>query len=311
MPQTQSAFPTDSHLTSIAIAVKNRAAIADKVLPRSAPMSKSTFTYKYFKDEQAFTLPDTKVGRKSEVNQVDFEGKEITSATDDYGLDSLIPSHDRANSYDGLNPEDLAAEMLSDLIILDREVRTANLIMDVNTYNGNSQTLAASDRFDANASDPLGLMAEAIDTPIMRPNLMVIGQKEWRILRQHPKVVKAANGNNGNEGFASRQVIADLLEIEDILVGQALFNTAKPNQTPTMKSAWTGGVSFIYQNTVMARQAGTTFGFTAQFGGKVAGKIPEPKKGLRGGTLVRVGESVKETICAPSLGYLLKDVIAP
>lgn len=53
-----------------------------------------------------------------------------------------------------------------------------------------------------------------------------------------------------------------------------------------------------------------TYGFTAQFGQSVAGTIPDQRKGLRGGQIVRVGESVKEVIAANDAGYLFAAAIA-
>ena len=40
-----SPFPVDVQLTAIAMAVKNRAMIADIVLPRTAPLNKNNFSY--------------------------------------------------------------------------------------------------------------------------------------------------------------------------------------------------------------------------------------------------------------------------
>jgi len=53
-----------------------------------------------------------------------------------------------------------------------------------------------------------------------------------------------------------------------------------------------------------------TFGFTAQFGTRVAGSTPDKNIGLRGGQLVRVGESVKEIITSDQLGYYVQNAVA-
>jgi hypothetical protein len=53
-----------------------------------------------------------------------------------------------------------------------------------------------------------------------------------------------------------------------------------------------------------------TFGFTAEFGTRIAGTMDEPKMGLRGSVRVRVGESVKEVIAASASGYYFENAVA-
>ncbi|SUB36576.1 Uncharacterised protein [Pasteurella multocida] len=50
--------------------------------------------------------------------------------------------------------------------------------------------------------------------------------------------------------------------------------------------------------------------FTAQFGTREVREIEDKDMGYRGGVRVRVGESVKELITAPDLGYFFENVIA-
>ena len=72
-----SPFPIDPQLTAIAVIVRNQAMIADQVLPRTSSLAKPTFAYQYYPPAQQFTVPDTKVGRRSQVNQVEFNGERV------------------------------------------------------------------------------------------------------------------------------------------------------------------------------------------------------------------------------------------
>lgn len=312
----QSAFPQSTELTAIAMAVSNRRMIADLVLPRTSPLGSSKFSYQYYSPEQFFTVPDTRVGRKGRVNEVDFTGKEITSETVDHGLEIGLPQKDIDNAPANTNLMGLTAEMLAGLILLDREIRTAQLMLDPAQYQGNSEVVAATDRFDNPSSNPLDYLLDVLDRPLVRPNTMTLGQREWRSLRTHPAIVKAVHGNSGDAGAASRQAVADLLEISNLYVGEALLNIAKPGQLAQMRSCWAGGVSLAYIDETAARISGQvtgalTFGFTAQCDQRVAGSWFDQNIGLRGGQRVRVGEEVLEVICAPCAGYLLEDVVTP
>ena len=73
---------------------------------------------------------------------------------------------------------------------------------------------------------------------------------------------------------------------------------------------WGKHCAALFVSEDMADADQPTFGFTAQFGDRVAGEIAEPKVGLRGSVRVRVGESVKEVIADSASGYFFENAIA-
>jgi len=93
-------------------------------------------------------------------------------------------------------------------------------------------------------------------------------------------------GNNGQQGTITRKQLADLLEVEEVLVGQGWVNTAKPGQTPSFVRVWGKHAASLNRNRFANTQSGATFGFTAQYQGRIAGQLPNPKLGLRGGVEV-------------------------
>ncbi|OYY06703.1 MAG: capsid protein, partial [Rhizobiales bacterium 35-68-8] len=122
-------FPVDPQLTGVVIAYGNSELIADRVLPRSGPnLSKKEFKYMRFDFAQMVTVPDTKVGRKGEPNEVEFTGEEVDASTKDYGLDDVIPQDDIDQAPSGYDPRAFAAQGLMDMILLDREKRVADRI---------------------------------------------------------------------------------------------------------------------------------------------------------------------------------------
>jgi hypothetical protein len=309
MPQQP--FPIIADLTAIAIAYKNQGMIADDVLPR-VPVGLQSFRYRQFQLADGFTIPDTKVGRTSAPNKVEFGYVEQTASTTDYALDDPIPQSDIQNVQPGFSPEGRAVEVLTNLIALDREVRVATKVFTAGNYAAaNQQTLSGTSQFsDFANSDPLGVILAALDACAMRPNIMVLGQAVWTKLRQHPKVVAAVLGNNGTSGVVGREAVAQLFEVEQLLVGQGFINSSKRGQTPVLARAWGKHVSLIYRDVLAGPQTGTTFGFTAQFGSRVAGNIVDTDVGMRGGVRVRVGESVAEVVCANDLGYFIQNAVA-
>jgi len=304
-------FPITPALMAIAIGYRNTALIADEVLPRT-PVGKQEFKYLKHTMSEGFTLPDTRVGRRGRPNEVEFSATEVTASTEDWGLDDPIPQSDIDNAPEGYDPLGRAVEGIMDLVELDREVRTAGLVFDANQYaTANKITLSGTSQFsDFVNSDPVGVIMAGLDAMIMRGNVMVIGRPVFSKLAQHPKIIKAVLGNSGDSGVATRKQIADLFELEDVLVGEAFVNTAKKGQAVTLSRTWGKHLALIHRNKTATTRSGATYGVTAQFGSRIAGSIPDNSIGLRGGQRVRAGESVKEVICANDLGYFVQNAVA-
>jgi hypothetical protein len=304
-------FPIDTHLSTIAIAYRNARLIADDVLPR-VPVSTQEFKYRKFALADGFTLPNTLVGRTSKPNQVEFGYTEALDSTRDYALDEPIPQADIENAPAGYNPLDRATENVSDLIALDREVRTAGVVFNAANYGAANKTqLAGATQWSHADSDPITDIATALDSMIMRATIMVLGQATWSALRKHPKIVQSYHGQAGaTEGMVTRDFVRQLFDLDALLVGQGWLNSAKKGQTPVLVRVWGNHASLIYRDTLAGANDRVTFGFTAQWGDRVAGNIADKDMGMRGGWRVRVGESVKELVAANDLGYYFQDAVA-
>lgn len=303
-------FIITPELTAIAIAYKNKAMIADKVLPR-VPVGTRSFKFIAYPIGESFTVPDTKVGRKSKPNKVEFSATEQTASVDDYALDDDIPNDDILTAPANYDPKGNAVMQITNLIELDREVRAANLVFNPANYGSDKKIiLSGSSQFSDPTSDPIKIIMDALDAMLMRPNVMTIGRAAFSALIRHPKIVKAILGNAGDSGIARREDIAALFELEEIAVGESFVNTARKGQAVNMQRVWGKHISLIYRDVLANNQSGTTFGFTAQYGDRVGMELPDADIGMRGGITVRSGESVKELITAPDLGYFIQNVIA-
>lgn len=304
-------FPIIPELTGIAIAYRNRAMIADLVLPRVTPVTKEEFLYFVYDLAQGFTVPDTKVGRRGKVNQIEFTAKEETGHTKDYGLEDSIPAADMANAPAGIDPRANSVEYIMNLIALDREVRVAGLVFNAATYpTANKVTLSGTSQFSDTTSHPIATIANALDACVIRPNTMVIGRPAWSVLSRHPEIVSACLRNAGESGIARRQDVADLFELDEILVGEAFVNTARKGQAANLARCWGKHIALTYRNKQAAPQRDVTFGMTVPFGQPVAGAWDTKEIGLRGGTKVRAGESTAEVITCPDAAYFLQNVAA-
>ena len=309
---TDSAFPINPVLTGIALRYRNLENIADIVMPRTDPITAETFKYWSFKFADRTTIPNTMVGRRSRVNEVEFSAAENTASTLDYGLELPIPSKDQSNAPPAIDVTATGTEFLKDLIDLDREVRVSNIVFNPATYPAaNKTTLSGSNQWSDPTSDPILAISQALDGPMIRPNVMALGQKVWTTLTTHPKINSALNASGSTSGRARRQAVAELFELDDIVVGRSYANSAKPGQTAVQYRIWGNHAALLRVNPRpnLAMQV-PTFGMTVPYGEPVAMDDYDKDIGLRGGTRVRVGESVAEVVMASELGYFFQNAVA-
>ena len=306
-------FVTDPILTGITLSFRNpsTALIADAVLPRTS-VGKEQFSYNSYPLEDAFTVPDTRVGRTSKVGQVEFGAKRETAQTEDYGLEDPIPNKDFDNAQgSGYDPEGRATEVLTDLLLLDREVRTANVVFNPGSYAPkNKATLTGPTQWSNEASDPIKQFEDVIDGLLLKPNKLVLGRSGWTILKRHPKVVAAVLGSANATGRVTKQGLADILELQEIIVGEGWVNVARKGQDVNLQRAWGKHAALLYVNPNADADRGITFGFTAQWKNRIAAKYEDKDIGLEGGIAIRVGERVKELVIAPTLGYFFQNAVA-
>ena len=130
----------------------------------------------------------------------------------------------------------------------------------------------------------------------MRPNIAVFGQTTWTKLRRHKLLVQAIKGTAQGAGMVSRAEFAEFFELQEIFVGAGFVNTAKKGQAVTLSRVWGKHAAFIYRDRTAGPQAGMTYGFSGEAGSRIAGQIDEPKVGLSGSKLVRVGERIAEVV---------------
>ena len=304
-------FPIHPTYTGIAMAYTNEAMIADEVLPKATPVAKKEFTYLEFPVEEALSVPDTRIGRRSEANTIELTAEEVTSKTEDFALSDLVPNDDVTNAPQGYDPLAHATETVTNLMVLGREVRVASLVQNPASYAAGHKTqLAGTSQWSHGDADPFQAIWDALEIPLMRPNIGVLGRSVWNKIATHPKVIAKLYGAGSQRGKARLADFAEELELQRILIGGARVNIAKKGQAANLQRAWGKHASFLHIDKLANNERGMTFGMTVPKGSRVTRVIPEPKIGIGGSQKVQVEEQLKELITASNLGYFFEDAVA-
>lgn len=320
-------FVVNTALTAIAIGYRNPAStyIADAAMPRH-PVSLEKFGWTEYPIEEAFNVPDGRVGRTGRVPQLEFGGTQREASVEDFGFDVPIPNSDidaaekaKEMGLGNFDPEGHAVAAATDTLLNIREVRVAAMVQSAANYSATRriQLAQSTDRFgDYANSDPIGVIAKGMDsTLVMRPTDAFMGRDVWSKISSHPRIVNAVKGNVSNQGRITPEQFVELFSgdgLKRLHIGDAYFNTAAPGQPAALSRAWTRSIALLNVNPMATPEmGGITWGLTGQYGTRIAGRIADEDIGLQGGVRVRTGERVKELVVAKDVGYLIQDAVVP
>lgn len=305
---TMRPFPVSIEHLALVIGFRNPSLIADTILPYETVTSEM-FKYVKLRLADSFTLPDTKVGRKSTPNKVDFAASETTDSVESFGLSDFVPQSDIEATVSNYDPLQRSLLGIMDLILLDREKRVCDLVTNPANYSKNKTVLANSEKFKATGGNAYGVISDALTAMLVKPNNLVFGAKLWNYLSKDPSLVTAVYGKALEGKKLKRTELAELFEVDTISIGQSFVNSAAKGKTPELVQCWGDDMLFFHKNTNANIQSGGTFGFTARWKDRIAETEYKKEVGLTGGYEVWAGEKVKEVIASEAHGYLIKNCI--
>jgi hypothetical protein len=316
-------FPYSARDIALAVTYKNGKLIAEDVIPVRGPSLKlKSAMYWEFDFGQMIQLGglDTRVGRRGRVKTIEVNAKRVPFMVYDYGLGAEVPQEDidqagearmGAPAYDPLRHHILA---LTDILLLEREKRVADLFMSAGTYNpAQVYAVGAGNKFDDPAANPIKFVRDRLRNMIMRPDSCAMSYNTLEMLQMCPAFLQAYHGEGSiNKGMVPVEFIQQQWGISKIHAGEAWINTARPGQATTTQRAWQDGTISFFVNNQMAdpitSDTTATFAFTAEYGTRVAGRKFNPDIGLRGGVEVKSGWSINEIICGKDLGALFTGI---
>lgn len=216
-------YEVQIRLTQIAQAAMPTGLIADEVCSRVRTGYK--FTHTMLSEEDLLSIPDVRASRAGHLNQVEFGATDTTASVVDYGLEDSISSRDieEAQAQEvAFDPLEQAAISTAELVKLARGRRVAELVTGADSYaDGHSVTLAGNAQWSHANANLRKAILEALDVPLVRPNVLVLGRKVWTALRQHPKIVEAVSASGAGDeasGSVMKEAVAELFEVDRVLV---------------------------------------------------------------------------------------------
>lgn len=312
---SQAPFTIDKRATALAMMYKNEGYIADIVMPRTS-VGGSLFTWRQYRGE-AFRRQDTRVGRTGSANRSEYGYDLVEAETEDFAWEIPVPQKDVDNAAAGDNPLDDAVPQATNVIELDREIRVAAIVQNPANYAGNTPVTAPADKFDnySSTTSPIVTLTNILSRMLVPANTMVMAWDKWLKLSMNPHLVRAYNGNEGGSGMIPMNFFEQMFKLK-VVTGPAWIDTSSIDLPPNinmdnMVRVWSNDIALLHINpNARVRSGGATWGMTAQWMTRRSYRYSDPRMGVDGGTIVKVGEHVKELVSSKYCGHLIVDAFA-
>jgi hypothetical protein len=304
----------DAALTNVSVAYRNTAYIADIMAP-PVPVRKQSDKYYIFDPErERFRSTDDKRAPGARTNEVDFTLSTDNYFCDDHALSSVIPDEERENADPILQPSIDRTEFLTDKIDLNKELSLASRIITASDIPG--ETLSGTDQWsDYDDSDPV-IAVEAKKAAIQEsvqeiPNTLVLPYEVFQKVRLHPAIIERVKYSS--LGVAGPDVLAQLFDVDQILVPRCLKNVANRGQDADLQYIWgkNAFLCYIPKRAALMRVA-LSYTFTWTMApGSVEGRIVEMwRDHPRKSDVIRVQRYYDQKIIAPGACYIWKNAVA-
>lgn len=315
MPQASGLYQSPL-LSRIAVDYKNRAYIAERVLP-VIDVPKKLFQYLSFDQGVTFKRQRTTYGQDGTPGMLDIKGQKNAGSINDRALMAFIDPEELS-----MAPEAMIrarkTEKLANAMRLDLEMMVAGLVFNSGSYAaGQSTTLSGTSQWsDYTNSDPAAAILSAQDTLPIKANKLVVGRQVATVLKRHPKILDVTKYTT--RGFVPFEALAEYFEVEEFIVGEAFFDTAAEGQAQSRSYVWGKHAALLYTaknpDPVMDQP---TFGCIPRLGGQ-GGPSPwrtytgiDPMRGTgEGREFVKVETTDGTLIQANQMGSLFLNAVA-
>lgn len=316
----------DKALTQISVKYVQEASvyIADKVFPIIPVVKQSDRYFQYLKEDWfRDDAEERAMGTESAGGDYEIDNTPNYFCRK-YAYHKDVFEEDRANSDDPLTPDEDAVAFVTDKLLLRREIAWATKYFAPSVWDTDQEGVGGGpggNQFlqwnDAN-STPIEDIAEQAttiqETTGKRPNKMVIGQRVFDALKNHPDILDRIKYTQ--KGVVTIELLAMLFEVDQILIAGAIKNTANKGQAATMSFIFGKSALLCYsapRPSIKTATAGYIFAWKGLMGANAYGgrilRIPTPLLG-EGSERIEGEMAWDMKVVATDLGKFFKTAVA-
>ncbi len=287
--------------------------IADKILPTKSSLGKTGQLLKYGTGH--LRLEMALVVGKSGYRYAEPISRTTTQFNiSRYGLKGIVTEDDYANQmeYDAESDE---VSGITSLIWTNREKNFADQLFSTSIIT-NNETLSGQAQFsDYLASNPVeyikNIRKEVKSVCGFNPNRVVLGDYVAECLRYHPALIEYLKYTQMPIGGLSDQDLARFFRVDQVLIGDVQYNSAKEGQADTMVDVWGNSILMYYAPAAAAKyQSSLGYYMTLEGENGEARVFKTPNQDLPNATNILVDMAFDCFLTNLNCAFLIKDAVS-
>lgn len=258
----------DPILTNLAIAYENPAFVAESLFPTVPVAKESGQFFVLDPSRDRFRVYDDIRAPRARAALVEWATSKQNYLAEEHAIAAAVDDREKSQAIDPLQPEQEAVQSATDAIHMGRESEVAVLATTSGTYPGaNVVALAGGARWDTATGDPVSDVEtgkEKIRSVIgRRPNTLILPSAVYAKVRLNPTVTDRIKYTS--LGVLTPALLSQLWDIENVVVADAVQNTAALGQTAVIGDIWGKNVVLAFVNKTPAVRS-LSFGYTFSVG---------------------------------------------
>ena len=288
--------------------------IADQILPVKGVRKKAA-TMSVCKRKN-LTVPDTAHANGATFNRVDLYMDDLSYECKDHGLEGQVTDEDRENYADDFAAEVEKTQAIKLKMRLARELRVRQAIFNTTTWPSGTTALytdVSAAPWDTIGSGVIKQIQTAREVVRLNcglpPNALIISESSMINLMNNTQILAKFPGVTVLTEAMLRGAMASILGIQDLIVGQAVYNSADEGLTFTGAEIWPDDYAMLAvlgsEGLPMTEpQLGRTMMWEAYISD--VEYVESYREEQTKSEIVRVEQYVQEKIFDPYFGHLLK-----
>lgn len=229
-------------LTDAMVRYSNSNFIAEQVFP-VLPVTKEQDYIFVFDKENLRAPKNSQRGLYDRAERVDYGLSQVAMPPlVERALEQPVAWKVKNQAQDPLQPELAATSNLTEKIAIEKEVALAAYLASGSNVTQNTTLSGTSQWSDYTNSSPLIAIQNGADIILQNsmhaPNVAVMGRQVFTQLRNHPVVTDRVKFTARATQQEMANALADLFDVDKVLIGTASQNTAVEGQTDSISYIW-------------------------------------------------------------------------
>jgi len=249
MPTTQ-VVHYDKLLTNISVGYTNDEYIASQIL-KEVPVDKQSDRYPVY-GEEVFIAHDDRRAPGTDANEIQWTYSDDTYFCEGHALRTRIPDEVKENADDVFDLEADATTLVSEGILLNKEIAASNLLLNSAIYDPQLVVPTGGanqpEKWDDPDSDPIALVSQMKELVhekiVLDPNTLLLSYPVYNRLRRHPKLIALLKVKELS--LIPLEMMKEFFEVDNIIVGRAVAATRTPGGASRKSYIWGNSAILAY-----------------------------------------------------------------